>query len=220
MRHDRQIAISTGRSRKDINWQPVTMTLSELWQRLETPIRGAESFEAYTLLPKAQQDDKKDIGGFVAGRLRGGRRKKEAVLTREIVTLDMDTVPAYGTEELLRKIRNLGCGFCVYSTRKHTTTAPRLRVLLPLDRPVSADEYEAIARRLASMIAIEMCDPTTFEGPAAAQTPSTSTRRQTSRLSAQTPSSRGMQTGATTRAGRRCPATRRRSSSQQSRATH
>ena len=163
MRHDRQIAISTGRSRKDINWQPVTMTLSELWQRLETPIRGAESFEAYTLLPKAQQDDKKDIGGFVAGRLRGGRRKKEAVLTREIVTLDMDTVPAYGTEELLRKIRNLGCGFCVYSTRKHTTTAPRLRVLLPLDRPVSADEYEAIARRLASMIAIEMCDPTTFE---------------------------------------------------------
>ena len=163
MRYDRQVAISTGRSRKDVSWQPTTTTLSELWKRLETPTRGAETFEEYTRLPKGQQDDKKDCGGFVAGQLRGGRRKKDAVLTREIVTLDMDTVPAYGTEALLQKIRNLGCGFCVYSTRKHTVIAPRLRVLLPLDRPVSADEYEPIARRLAQEIAIEMCDPTTFE---------------------------------------------------------
>ena len=163
MQNDRQIAISIGRSRKDTNWQPITTTLSELWKRLETPIRGTETFEEYTRLPKGQQDDKKDCGGFVAGQLRGGRRKKEAVLTREIITLDMDTVPAYGTEELLRKIRNLGCGFCVYSTRKHTAIGPRLRVLLPLDRAVTAEEYEAIARRVASMIAIEMCDPTTFE---------------------------------------------------------
>lgn len=163
MRHDRQIAISTGRSRKDTNWQPTTTTIAELWKRLETPTRGAETFEEYTRLPKGQQDDKKDCGGFVAGQLRGGRRKKDAVLTREIVTLDMDTVPAYGTEELIRKVRNLGCGFCIYSTRKHTTIAPRLRVLIPLSRAVTADEYEAIARRLAQNIAIEMCDPTTFE---------------------------------------------------------
>ena len=163
MRYDRSISISTGRSRKDISWQPATTTLGELWKRLATPTRGAETFEEYTRLPKGQQDEKKDCGGFVAGQLRGGRRKKDAVLTREIVTLDMDTVPAYGTEALMQKIRNLGCGFCVYSTRKHTVIAPRLRILIPLDRAVSADEYEPIARRLAQMIAIEMCDPTTFE---------------------------------------------------------
>ena len=161
--HDREIAISTGRSRKDTQWQPEITTVGELWQRLATPQRGAETLAEYMALPKGMQDDKKDCGGFVAGKLNGGRRKKAAVQSREIVTLDMDTIEAYGTQPLLDRLHGLGCGFCVYSTRKHTPTKPRLRVLLPLDRPVSADEYEAIARKLADTIGIQMCDPSTFE---------------------------------------------------------
>ena len=161
--HDRQIAISTGRSRKDTAWQPQITTIGELWQRLQTPLRGAEKLAEYLRLPKGMQDDKKDCGGFVAGKLQGGRRKKNAVLSREIITLDMDSVQAYGTEPLLERLHGLGCGWCVYSTRKHTPVGPRLRVLIPLDRAVSPDEYEAIARKIADLIGIEMCDPSTFE---------------------------------------------------------
>ena len=163
LQNDRQIAISTGRSRKDTQWQPQITTIGELWQRLQTPQRGAEKLADYLRLPKGQQDDKKDCGGFVAGRLAGGRRKKNAVLSREIITLDMDNVPAYGTEPLLGRLQGLGWGFCVYSTRKHTTVHPRLRVLIPLDRAVNPDEYEAIARKAADLIGIEACDPSTFE---------------------------------------------------------
>lgn len=161
--HDREITISTGRSRKDIQWNPQIITVGDLWQRLQTPMRGAETLDEYLRLPKGMQDDKKDCGGFVAGRLNGGRRKKNAVQSREIVTLDMDTIPAYGTQPLIDRLRGLGFGFCVYSTRKHTTIAPRLRVLIPLDRAVSADEYEAVARKTAEMLGIGMCDPSTFE---------------------------------------------------------
>ena len=161
--HDREIAISTGRSRKDTAWQPQITTIGELWQRLQTPLRGAEKLADYLRLPKSMQDDKKDCGGFVAGKLIGGRRKKNAVQSRELITLDMDNVPAYGTEPLLEKLHNLGCGWCVYSTRKHTPVGPRLRVLIPLDRSVSPDEYEAIARKIADLIDIKMCDPSTFE---------------------------------------------------------
>ena len=54
-------------------------------------------------------------------------------------------------------------GNCVYSTRKHQPAAPRLRVLFPLDRTVTADEYEPIARKAAEYIGLEYADPTTFE---------------------------------------------------------
>lgn len=163
LRYDRQIAISVGNSRKSINWQPQTTTISELWERLKTPQRGTEKYDEYIRLPKGQQDDKKDVGGFVAGALNGGRRKKSAVQSRELVTLDLDTMPAYGTGPLIEKLKALGFGFCVYSTRKHNPVAPRLRVVMPLNRTVSADEYEPIARRVAERIGIEHCDPSTFE---------------------------------------------------------
>ena len=161
--NDRQIEISTGRSRKDTAWQPQITTIGELWQRLQTPLRGAEKLAEYLRLPKGMQDDKKDCGGFVAGKLIGGRRKKNAVQSREIITLDMDAVQAYGTEPLLERLHGLGCAWCVYSTRKHTPVHPRLRVLIPLDRAVGPDEYEAIARKIADLIGIQMCDPSTFE---------------------------------------------------------
>jgi len=51
----------------------------------------------------------------------------------------------------------------VYSTRKHSPAGPRLRILLPLDRTASADEYEPLARKMAEYIGIDLCDPTTFE---------------------------------------------------------
>lgn len=53
--------------------------------------------------------------------------------------------------------------YCVYSTRKHAPNKPRLRVVIPTDRTMSADEYEPCARRIAANIGIAMADPTTFE---------------------------------------------------------
>lgn len=161
--NDRQMVISVGQTRKDMNWKPQALTISELYERLRTPARGMETIAQYAKLAKRQQDDLKDVGGFVGGALSGGRRKANAVIGRDIVTLDFDTIPAYGTENVIQAFEGLGCSFCVYSTRKHVETAPRLRVLLPLSRTVTPDEYEAIARRVASMIGIQMADPTTFE---------------------------------------------------------
>ena len=54
-------------------------------------------------------------------------------------------------------------GYCVYSTRKHHGAAPRLRVLIPLDRAATVDGYEPCARKMAEYIGLEFCDPTTFE---------------------------------------------------------
>ena len=163
MINDRQITISVGSSRRATQWQRQTLLISELYDRLRTPARSTETIAAYLSMPKGQQDDLKDVGGFVAGTLHGFRRKAGAVTGRDVLTLDLDSTPAGGTEDVIRRVEALGCGYCVYSTRKHYEAAPRLRVLLPLDRTATADEYEPCARRMAELIGMELADPTTFE---------------------------------------------------------
>lgn len=83
----------------------------------------------------------------------GNRRKAANVEGRDLVTLDLDNIPAGKTDEILKRVGGLGCASAVYSTRKHVDYAPRLRVIIPLDRTVTADEYEPAARKLASLIA-------------------------------------------------------------------
>ena len=163
MTHNRRITLSVGTSRKATFWQAQTMTLSELYDRLRTPARGTEALSAYLAMPKGQQDDLKDVGGFMAGTLSGTRRKAGAVTGRDIITLDLDNITSGGTDDVIRRVAALGCGYCIYSTRKHMPSAPRLRVLLPLDRTCTADEYEPCARRAAELIGMELADPTTFE---------------------------------------------------------
>lgn len=163
MQHNRKITLSVGASRKATVWTPQTMMLSELYERLRIPARGTETLAAYLSMSKGQQDDLKDVGGFMAGTLNGTRRKAGAVTGRDVITLDLDNIAAGATEDVARRVAGLGCGYCIYSTRKHMASAPRLRVLLPLDRTCTADEYEPCARRVASMIGMELADPTTFE---------------------------------------------------------
>lgn len=163
MQFDRQLTISSAGSRHSTNWQPQMIYWSELVERLHTATRGTETLAQYLAMPKSQQDDLKDVGGFVAGALSGGRRKAGSVTGRDVITLDLDNIPAGGTVDVLRRLDALGCAYAVYSTRKHEEAKPRLRVLAPLDRTVTADEYEPLARKLAEIIGIQLCDPTTFQ---------------------------------------------------------
>lgn len=163
MQYNRLLTISAAGSRRATHWPSQTLYWSELVDRLRTAVRGTETLAQYFALPKSQQDDLKDVGGFVGGALAGGRRKVDAVTGRDILTLDLDNIPAGGTAEVLRRVEALGCAYVVYSTRKHEEARPRLRVLVPLSRTVSADEYEPAARKLAQIIGIELCDPTTFQ---------------------------------------------------------
>ena len=163
MLNNRLLAISVGSSRKSINWQKTEILWSEFVEKLRVPQRTPEKLEEYLNMSAAQQGYLKDIGGFVGGTLSGPHRKASAVTGRDLITLDLDNIAAGETDNVLRKIDALGIGYAVYSTRSHADWKPRLRIVLPLDRTVSADQYEPVARRIASVIGIEMCDPTTFE---------------------------------------------------------
>ena len=163
MKHNKELSITIGGSRKETTWKPQRIMWQEFVERLRTPVESEETQEEYKRLTKAQQDDLKDVGGFVGGLLNGSRRKSGSVVSRCLITLDMDSIPAGGTEDVLKRVNGLECAFVVYSTRKHEGAAPRLRVILPTDRELAPDEYEPIARKIASLIGISQCDPTTFQ---------------------------------------------------------
>ncbi len=163
MQNDRIIKITTGSSRKSLTWNGQEMYWSDFLQKLSQPLRTQESFEQYKALPKSEQDKLKDIGGYVGGVLKGPRRKNENAGDRYLITLDADTIEPGGTQKVLNALSALGCAYAVYSTRKHEGAAPRLRVIIPLDEPCTADEYEPIARKAASFIGMQIFDPTTFE---------------------------------------------------------
>ena len=85
MLFDRKITISCGSSRKATVWKAQTLMLSELWEKLKIPARSTETLADYMNMKKAQQDDLKDVGGYVGGTLNGTRRKANNVIGRDIV---------------------------------------------------------------------------------------------------------------------------------------
>lgn len=130
--------IAVGNSRMDKKWKNQDISWADLCARCGSTIRTTETVEEYRKLKKGQQDGIKDVGGFVGGHLREGRRKNGMVLCRSLLTLDMD----YGTPDIWDEItlfHDFKC--CVYSTHKHTPEHPRLRLLIPLKREISEEEY-------------------------------------------------------------------------------
>lgn len=167
----RTLRIATGNSRTTKIWKNTTFTWEALVERLSTTSRTPESQGEYKNMTKSQQDKIKDIGGFVAGKLKNGSRKAENVESRDIITLDADFAAVDFCDQL---DIFLSCAWCVYSTHKHTPEKPRLRLLIPLDRSATAEEYEAVARKIADNIGIDQFDDTTYQPHRLMYWPSTS----------------------------------------------
>ncbi len=163
--------IAYGNSRMDKRWKNSDISWEDFFSRVKTTQRTTETVEEYRKMKKGGQDSIKDVGGFVGGHLKDGRRKKGNVLSRSMLTLDMD----YGTSSIWGEI----CTFfpyqcCIYSTHKHTPENPRLRLIIPLSRDVGEEEYAAVSRMVAKEVGIDLFDDTTYEPERLMYWPSTS----------------------------------------------
>ena len=159
--HDINFTIATAPQRFAKKWKHTKTTWSHLLERLSKPTVTGETVAEYKAMKKSDRDNRKDIGGFVCGYLKNGQRLKQNVDYRQIVCLDADSPDDDFLTDLDIGMGNAAWG--LYTTHSHTAAAPRYRVLIPLDRPVTADEYKAIARLLAKDINIEAMDSTTYE---------------------------------------------------------
>lgn len=154
--------IATGTSRYDVHWKNVSISWQELLQKCRHPIRTSETVKEYREMQKSQdKDDIKDHGGFVGGELSSdGHRRKSEILNRTLLTFDLDNA----TPELISGLEQItDFNWCCYSTHKHTPEHPRLRVLIPLSKPIPPEQYEAVVRKLSEQYHwMNAIDPRSF----------------------------------------------------------
>lgn len=171
LKYEGSLALSVGKSRRDKQWDNVNVTWGQLIEKLSSTVYTSETLEEYKNSPKDLQDNIKDVGGFVGGTLKEGRRTKASVMDRQLLTLDCDYATSYlwDTLDMLFDFAAV-----IYSTHKHCEERPRFRLVIPLNRRVTPEEYEAIGRKVAKDIGMDYFDDSTYEPSRLMYWPSTS----------------------------------------------
>lgn len=156
----RKLNIAYGNNRQAKRWVNKTIGFDNLKERLRVTIRTTESAEEYAKMSRAQRDTAKDHGGFVAGVLKGGRRKADTVESRSMVALDGDRINANFLEsyEALCPYTSV-----LYTTHSSTEENPRVRLVFPLTRDVTPEEFVAVSRYLAQMLGIDYFDECSYQ---------------------------------------------------------
>ena len=151
----RDLAISYGNSRQAKKWVNKTISFDALKERLKTTIRTTESAEEYAKMSKAQRDAAKDHGGFVGGTLKGGRRKIDTVELRSMIALDGDRIDKAFLDNYET---NAPYTSVLYTTHSSTEDSPRVRIIFPMTRDVSSEEFVAVSRYVAQALDIDFFD--------------------------------------------------------------
>lgn len=155
----RNLPIAYGNSCYAKKWSNKTTTFDELCERLKNTTYTTETVEEYPKLPKADRDRAKDRGGFVGGQLKDNRRKRENVVCRSMLTHDAD----HADKDFIERF-TFGCKYAaaLYTTHGHTPEAPRIRIIVPLTRDVTPDEFTAIGRYFAEEWGIDQFDECSY----------------------------------------------------------
>lgn len=154
------LSLSVASSSKSKTWKNQSISWTDFKRRLKEPTVTQELVSEYTKMTTAQKGEVKDVGGFVAGHLKNGQRKKGNVVKRSMITLDAD----YPRKELWEDFLMMyDCAALIYSTHSHRPEKPRYRLIIPLSREVLPDEYVPIALKIADNLGLNNFDDTTYQ---------------------------------------------------------
>lgn len=157
-----ELHIATAIRRTQKVWKNEVLTWSSFLSKLARPTVTPETRAEWAKMTSAQQDNIKDVGGFVGGWLKNGRRKAGNIQNRTLITLDVD-FPDKNKNLFDDAVLLWGFSFAVYSTHKYTISNPRIRFVIPTARPVTAEEYVPIARKIANELGIDHFDDSTYQ---------------------------------------------------------
>lgn len=154
--------LSVAGSSASLKWSTVRYTWEDFLERLNRDIRSTETMRDFDRLDRTARANLKDVGGYMAGELSGARRLKSAVLSRSMITLDVDYADSLFPVEF--DTRFPGVAAVIYNTRSDRERSRRFRVVVPFAEEVQdAAQYEAAARKMAELLGIDLFDPTTFQ---------------------------------------------------------
>lgn len=132
-------AIATAPKKDSALWTQGRITWAELIEMVKSPA------------------GRKECGNYVLGTLRGTRRSKNTIVSRDVLTLDVD----HADEDFLMTLEAAlpGVRYIAHTTFSSTPEAPRWRILMDLPRPVKPDEYMALADDVMDHVGRHYFDP-------------------------------------------------------------
>lgn len=162
---DPKIQISLGKNvragkvkTKEAGWR-------QFVDRFREPLRSELTAAQFAALEQADQAAlKSEPGYYVGATFTGGRRRRDEIDKRTLLTLDLDHCPRDFDPQLDLALPD-DATFLVHTTRTHNPSSGvvKWRLIVPLAQPIDADHYEPLARMLAHRAGIlDMLDPTCY----------------------------------------------------------
>ena len=155
------------KKRTDKIYKESFFTWEEILNKFKNPVITLETQEEYFQMSKDEQSDIKDVGGFVPGKLKNGERTSSSIISRNMITLDIDDKCSDEIiDRIIKNAKKLKISYIIHSTHKATSDKPRVRVIIPLSEEVDPFTYEFLARQIASDLVdgeLEIYDSTTFQ---------------------------------------------------------
>lgn len=149
---DYSFDIITAPQRDSRHWRPGTVTWGELQEWMITPAstKACGNYVLGTFAKSTVTHKGADTP------CTNTHRTKTAVRTRGALTLDVDH-PDDGFETMLELM--LPYAAACHTTHSSTRRAPRFRLIVPLDRPIAADEYYTAASAVMQLLGEHQFDP-------------------------------------------------------------
>lgn len=113
-----------------------------------------QSFAEWLTQEPPEVADKADRGWYIPAQFDPVYRDSQNFIARHAITYDFDHVTIDTWGEVLGAWSNLA--FAIYTTFSHRADRPRFRVVMPLSRPAGYDEFQALARKVAVDVGIEL----------------------------------------------------------------
>lgn len=161
-----KMLISIGNNRYDEQLITKEYQWEELIKKFNNPVVTTETYLEYLKMTKQQKAAVKDKGFFIGGKLSRNIRKKNNIIYRSLLTIDIDNCNEGIYKKIDRVMRMYSFKGCCYSTHTHNNKEPRLRLILPFENqkgPRTGDEYSYICRVISKLIGMDSIDRTTFQ---------------------------------------------------------
>jgi hypothetical protein len=113
-----------------------------------------QDFAKWLTATPPEANDKAARGWYIPAEFDPPYRDSENFVARHAITYDFDKVniDTYGHVCSVWS----GLAFAIYTTFSHRPEQPRFRVVLPLSRPAGFDEFQAVSRKVAVDVGIEL----------------------------------------------------------------
>ena len=106
------------------------------------------------------ENDKYDSGLYLFAEMKDAYRKNENIINRTALVLDYDDLTA--ETDILGKFKEtLQFSYVVHSSYNHTPDKPRVRLIIPLNKPIEPKYYKPAIELIERFVGVK-CDPHSY----------------------------------------------------------